>query len=61
MQRMIRLQKESEDFGINEEDWNLYRGLNDLDHSDEEQDDLLINEIELELRELDPSLIFIRF
>ena len=36
MKRMVQLQKDSEDFGINEDDWNLYRGLNMQDNSDEE-------------------------
>ena len=52
------MQKESEDFGINDDDWNLYRGLNNQDESEEENEEIQLNEIELELRELDPSNFF---
>jgi hypothetical protein len=44
---------EKDDFGLNEDDWNIYRGLNADDISEDENDELALNEIELELRELD--------
>ena len=63
---MAQLHKEKEDFGKNDDDWNLYRGLNADDISEGENDEIAINEIELELRELDPSnnlikILMIRF
>ena len=41
---------------MNDEDWNLYRGLNAEDISEDENDELAVNDIEIELREIDESI-----
>ena len=55
MQKLAQISRDKEDFGINDDDWNLYRGLNPDDISEDENDDIILNEIELELRDLDQS------
>jgi hypothetical protein len=42
-------------FGMRDEDWDLYRGINRELDSDEENMELKLQELELELRELDMS------
>ena len=43
---------------MNDDDWNMYRGLNADDISEDENDELALNEIELELRDIDESKIY---
>lgn len=42
-------------FGINDEDWNIYRGISRDYGSDEENFENKLNEIDIELREMDSS------
>jgi len=40
---------------MNDEDWNVYIGIQKDYESDEENQEIKLNEIEIELREMDPS------
>lgn len=44
-----------DNFGMNDEDWNVYIGIQKDYESDEENQEMKLNEIEIELREMDPS------
>lgn len=51
--------KEDENFGMNDDDWNIYKEINrEYTPSDEENLDIKLNEVDLELRELDYSSNF---
>lgn len=50
---LLGAEQKEDNFGLRDEDWDLYRGINkDLD-SDEENVEIKLQEVELELRELD--------
>jgi actin-related protein 5 len=55
----INLQKSKkgleDTFGMNDEDWNIYRGISRDYGSDEENFENKLNEVEIELREMDPG------
>jgi hypothetical protein len=40
---------------MNDDDWNIYRGISKEVESDEENCELKLNEIDVELREIDPG------
>lgn len=40
---------------MNDDDWNVYIGISKHQDSDEENYDIKLNEVEIELRELDPE------
>ncbi|KAL4456886.1 hypothetical protein ABPG74_014524 [Tetrahymena malaccensis] len=44
-----------DNFGMNDEDWNIYIGIQRDYESDEENQEMKLNEIEIELREMDPN------
>lgn len=47
---------QSDDFGINDEDWEIYRGISRHNISeDEEEDQNQLNEIEAQIMEMDPN------
>ena len=45
--------EQEDNFGMNDEDWELYRNINRELDSDEENLDFKLQELEIELRELD--------
>ncbi len=40
---------------MDDEDWNVYRGISKEADSDDENHEIKLNELDLELREIDPS------
>ena len=40
---------------MNDDDWNLYRGITKERDSDDENHELKLSEIDVELREIDPG------
>lgn len=44
-----------DNFGVKDEDWDIYRGITRELDSDDENAEFKIQEVELELRELDPG------
>lgn len=41
---------------MNDEDWNIYRGISKYQDSEDENMDMKLNDIEIELREIDPGI-----
>lgn len=46
-----------DNFGMRDEDWDIYRGITRELDSDDENAEFKIQEVELELRDLDPGII----
>jgi hypothetical protein len=40
---------------MDDEDWNVYRGISKEANSDDENYEMKLNELDLEIRELDPG------
>ena len=47
--------KGDDNFGVNDDDWNVYRDISKEADSDEENHEMKLTELEIQIREMDPG------